>query len=391
MPKRVLGNDPFERGAAQRPVTRLPSAVTAPAPQPPPKPPPPPKRAKAELRPPRPKRLPAAEPHSAPPAAQRWSAPPPDASEPPRQPPAGWATTASAEVASALSVLRGAVDALRAGLGSRSQGELDVYGGDEKLQATLAPLAEFLYTRWFRVSVEGAEHVPQGGALLVANHAGALPIDGPVLNEVLRRSRPDLPGPRWLVEDQVFYAPILGTLLNRLGAVRASPENATRLLAEGRCVCVFPEGIQGIGKPYRERYRLKRFGRGGFVKLALRTGVPILPVAIVGGEESLPLLAKLPAGFLGMPYVPITPLGPIPLPAKWSVRIGPPLALPEQHEQPGGAPGGTAALAVVESLVEQTRRRIEEMLQELLRARGAVYFGSRAPLLKDPPGRGGLP
>ena len=355
MPKRVLGNDPFERGAAQRAVTPA---------------------AKAGAPPPPPKRVRPAGPPSPAPAFREGRPPPPATPAPGLQPPAeGWAATAGVELGHALSVLRGAVEALRAGLGSAAQAQLDVYGGDETLQARLAPLAEFLYTRWFRVSVEGAEHVPRGGALLVANHAGALPIDGQVLNEVLRSSRPELPGPRWLVEDQVFYAPILGTLLNRLGAVRASPENATRLLAEGRPVCVFPEGIQGIGKPYRERYRLKRFGRGGFVRLALKTGVPILPVAIVGGEESLPLLAKLPAAFLGMPYLPITPLGPIPLPAKWLVRIGAPLALPEQHEQPGEAPAGTAALAVVESLVEQTRHRIEEMLRELLRARCGAYFG----------------
>jgi 1-acyl-sn-glycerol-3-phosphate acyltransferase len=359
MPKRVLGNDPFERGAAQRPAapkqTPPPAAAR-------PKPASPPKVARAPTpRPPRPQ----------PPA------PPPPLAKPPEPPvtsdapaSASWATTASAELHGALSVLRSAAEAVRAGLGSPADVQLDVYGGDAKLQAALAPLADFLYSRWFRVSVEGAQHIPQGGALLVANHAGALPIDGPVLNEVLRRTRPDLPGPRWLVEDQVFYAPLLGTLLNRLGAVRASPENATRLLSEGRAVCVFPEGIQGIGKPYRERYRLKRFGRGGFVKLALKTGVPILPVAVVGGEESLPLLAKLPAGFLGMPYLPLTPLGPIPLPAKWSVRIGEPLVLPEQ---PAGAPAGTAALAVVEALVEKTRRRIEEMLQELLRARSSVF------------------
>jgi 1-acyl-sn-glycerol-3-phosphate acyltransferase len=370
MPKRVLGNDPFEHGAARRPATPLPKGpppakpapkleVSAPKPRP---------------KPPRPKRQTHA-PAPLPVAKEAWTPPPEFLAEPHEEatPEASrsWTTTANRELGTALSVLRGAVDALRAGLGSPPSVSLDVYGGDAKLQAALAPLADFLYTRWFRVTVEGAEHIPKGGALLVANHAGALPIDGPVLNEVLRRTRPDLPGPRWLVEDQVFYAPLLGTLLNRLGAVRASPENATRLLAEGRPVCVFPEGIQGIGKPYRERYRLKRFGRGGFVKLALRTGAPILPVAIVGGEESLPLLAKLPAGFLGMPYLPITPLGPIPLPAKWSVRIGPPLVLPAR-ETPG-APAGTAALEVVESLVEQTRRHIEEMLQELLRARGAVF------------------
>ncbi len=361
MPKRVLGNDPFERGAAPRPAPAKKAAAT---PKAQPKAPSPASVAPpAASQAPTPKRPPA-------PRAVEEAGKPPAASEAPTSP--SWATTASVELNSALSVLRAAVEAVRAGLGSRADVQLDVYGGDAALQAALAPLADFLYTRWFRVAVEGAEHIPPGGALLVANHAGALPIDGPVLNEVLRRTRPDLPGPRWLVEDQVFYAPLLGTLLNRLGAVRASPENATRLLSEGRAVCVFPEGIQGIGKPFRERYRLKRFGRGGFVKLALRTGAPILPVAVVGSEESLPLLAKLPAGFLGMPYLPLTPLGPVPLPAKWLVRIGAPLVLPEPPE---GTPNGTAALAVVEALVEKTRRRIEEMLQELLKARGTVFSG----------------
>ena len=370
MPKRiVLGNDPFERGAAARPATPAPKPEPAAAPTPPlPKVPRP-----ARTRPPRPRR-----PEGAPASLQ-----PPTSAPAPEGPPAseaapnlqGWAANANQEVGRVLAVLRSAAEAVRAGLGSPADVELDVYGGDAKLQAAVAPLADFLYTRWFRVSVEGAEHVPRGGALLVANHAGALPIDGPVLHEVLRRSRPDLPASRWLVEDQVFYAPLLGTLLNRLGAVRASPENATRLLSEGRPVCVFPEGIQGIGKPFRERYRLKRFGRGGFVKLALRTGAPILPVAIVGGEESLPLLAKLPAAFLGMPYLPVTPLGPIPLPAKWSVRIGPPLEFPTHRAASEGAAAGTEALGMVEALVEQTRRHIEEMLQDLLRARGAVFSG----------------
>lgn len=363
MPKRVLGNDPFERGAAQRPAPAAkPQAAEAAAAHPPAKP-------LAGPRPPKPKR-PAPARLPPPPLQPSTEAPAPAPLSAPG--PRGWTEAAGEELTGALAVLRGAAEAVRAGLGSPANVRLDVYGGDPKLQAALAPLAEFLYTRWFRVSVEGAEHIPKGGALLVANHAGALPIDGPVLNEVLRRTRPDLPGARWLVEDQVFYAPVLGTLLNRLGAVRASPENATRLLAEGRAVCVFPEGLQGIGKPFRERYRLKRFGRGGFVKLALRTGAPILPVAVVGGEESLPLLAKLPAGFLGMPYLPVTPLGLIPLPAKWSIRIGAPLPLPKPSAE---GPSGTATLAVVEALVEQTRRRIEEMLQELLRARGTVFSG----------------
>ncbi len=364
MPKRVLGNDPFERAAAPRPEANAQKPTSAASAARPPKAPRP-------ARPPRSRPKPASEARSVPAARPTPSPPAPDEA-PSLQ---GWAANASQEVSQALAVLRSAAEAVRAGLGSPADVELDIYGGDAKLQAALAPLADFLYTRWFRVSVEGAEHVPRGGALLVANHAGALPIDGPVLQQVLRRTRPDLLDSRWLVEDQVFYAPLLGTLLNRLGAVRASPENATRLLSEGRPVCVFPEGIQGIGKPFRERYRLKRFGRGGFVKLALRTGAPILPVAMVGAEESLPLLAKLPAGFLGMPYLPITPLGPIPLPAKWSVRIGPPLELPAHLKAPAARLAETEALAIVESLVEQTRTHIEEMLQQLLRARGAVFTG----------------
>jgi len=267
-------------------------------------------------------------------------------------------------LAEAWSALEAALRALRAGLGTAGGEQLDVYGRDARLSEAVAPLMDFLYSRWFRVEVEGAAHVPAGGALLVANHAGALPLDGPILHEALRRERPDLPDSRWLAEDQVFYAPLLGTLFNRLGAVRASPDSATRLLAEGRPVLIFPEGIQGIGKPFRERYRLQRFGRGGFVKLALRTRRPILPVAIMGAEETLPLLGKLPGGFLGVPYLPVTP---VPLPAKWRIRIG------EAIDVPAGAK--ETDLSVVESVVDATRNTIEHMLRELLGARGGVFLG----------------
>ncbi|MGZ6029449.1 MAG: 1-acyl-sn-glycerol-3-phosphate acyltransferase [Myxococcaceae bacterium] len=270
-------------------------------------------------------------------------------------------------LAEAWSALEAAARAIRAGLGTSGGEQLDVYGRDARLSEAVAPLVDFLYSRWFRVEVEGAAHVPTGGALLVANHAGALPLDGPMLHEALRRERPELPEARWLAEDQVFYAPLLGTLFNRLGAVRASPDSATRLLGEGRPVLIFPEGIQGIGKPFRDRYRLQRFGRGGFVKLALRTARPILPVAIMGAEETLPLLGKLPGGLLGVPYVPVTPLGPLPLPAKWRIRIGEPIAVP---------PGAKETdLSVVEAMVEATRNPIEHMLRELLGARGGVFLG----------------
>lgn len=269
-------------------------------------------------------------------------------------------------LAEAWSALEAAVRAVRAGLGKAGGEQLDVYGRDARLSEAVAPLVDFLYSRWFRVEVEGAAHVPAGGALLVANHAGALPLDGPMLHEALGRERPDLPDSRWLAEDQVFYAPLLGTLFNRLGAVRASPDSATRLLGEGRPVLIFPEGIQGIGKPFRDRYRLQRFGRGGFVKLALRTRRPILPVAIMGAEETLPLLGKLPGGLLGVPYVPVTPL-PLPLPAKWRIRIGEPIAVPAGAKE--------TDLSVVESLVDATRNTIEHMLRELLGARGGVFLG----------------
>src|SRR5262245_29322781 len=268
-------------------------------------------------------------------------------------------------LAEAWSAIEAAVRAIRAGLGTAGGEQLDVYGRDARLSEAVAPLVDFLYSRWFRVEVEGAASVPTGGALLVANHAGALPLDGPILHEALRRERPDLPEARWLAEDQVFYAPLLGTLFNRLGAVRASPDSATRLLAERRPVLIFPEGIQGIGKPFRDRYRLQRFGRGGFVKLALRTGKPILPVAIMGAEETLPLLGKLPGGVLGIPYLPVA--GPLRLPAQWPIRIG------EALQVPAGAK--ETDLSVVESMVEATRNTIEHMLRALLGARGGVFSG----------------
>ena len=170
MPKRVLGNDPFERGAAPRPAPAKKAAATPKAQPKAPSPPPVAPPAASRPRPP-----------NARPRHEPWRRPgsPPAPSEAPTSP--SWATTASVEFNSALSVLRAAAEAVRAGLGSRADVQLDVYGGDAALQAALAPLADFLYTRWFRVAVEGAEHIPPGGALLVANHAGALPIDGPVL------------------------------------------------------------------------------------------------------------------------------------------------------------------------------------------------------------------
>lgn len=276
---------------------------------------------------------------------------------------------ASEGLGRALGAMSGLMEAVRAGLGTGGGGSVDEYGKDPSLVQRLDPVMEFLYSQYWRVSVQGADHLPRGAAILVANHSGALPYDGLVMSLVITRERPDLREPRWLVEDQVFHAPVLGTLFNRLGAVRACPENALRLLDEQRPLVVFPEGYQALSKPFSERYKLKRFGRGGFVKLALRTGAPIVPVAIVGAEETSPLLGRLPASFLGLPHLPLTPLGPLPLPAKWSVRFGEPIGMEGLH------PEAADDLGEVQRLTEKTRESIQGMLQSLLRERRSVFAG----------------
>ncbi|KFE70629.1 lysophospholipid acyltransferase family protein [Hyalangium minutum] len=274
---------------------------------------------------------------------------------------------ANASVGKALGTAQGLLGAMSAGLGISGSTSLDEYGRDSELVDGLQPLLDFLYERYWRVSVQGADAIPSGGAILVANHSGALPYDGLVAALALLRERPDLREPRWLVEDQVFHAPVLGTLFNRLGAVRACPENAVRLLDEQRPVLVFPEGYQGLSKPFAQRYQLKRFGRGGFVKLALRTGAPIIPVSIVGSEETSPLLGRIPAGFLGVPYVPLT--SPMPLPARWTLRFGDPIGME------GLGPDAADDLAEVQRLTERTREAIMGMLQALLRERRSVFAG----------------
>lgn len=240
---------------------------------------------------------------------------------------------------------------------------VDAWGRDEALVEALRPIADALYEKYWRVTVEGADLVPPGPSVLVANHAGAIPIDGPVLHHALRRERPDLQPTRWLLEDQVFHAPGLGVLWNRLGAVRASPENALQLLAQHTPVAVFPEGFHGLSKPFAERYRLQRFGRGGYVKLAARAGVPIVPVAIVGAEETTPLFGKLPGGALGLPFIPVTLP---PLPTRWVIKFGAPITISE-------GPSFANDLSGVQRVNEDVRLVIDALLKELLTKRGGVF------------------
>ena len=264
--------------------------------------------------------------------------------------------------------------------GRRLQGEYqeDEWGFDEEFAELVLPLLEFLYDRWWRVQARGVENVPaHGRGLLVANHAGILPWDGTMMGVALRRHHPLPRYPRFLVLNWAWDLPWISVVLRKVGGVVASPYNALRLLEQDQLVAVFPEGVQGAGKPFRDRYRLQRFGRGGFVEIALRTRAPIIPVAVVGSEEIYPKIGELPplARLIGAPYFPVTPtfpwlgpLGTIPLPSKWRLEFCKPIET---------APLGPAAAddrATVFELSEQVRETIQQKVYENLVARGPAFI-----------------
>jgi 1-acyl-sn-glycerol-3-phosphate acyltransferase len=265
-------------------------------------------------------------------------------------------------------------------IGMRNRSEVvDDFGYDPKYDARLQPLMDVLYTRYFRAQAEGVENVPAGGrALLVANHSGSLPYDALMLKTAIRREHASRRPLRWLVENHVFYMPFVGSMLNRMGALRACQENAERLLRDGHLLAVFPEGRRGQGRLFRDRYKLQRFGRGGFIRLCLRTNTPIIPCAIVGPEEAMPLLFKIEnfAKLAGVPYVPITPtfpllgpLGLLPAPTRWYFEFGAPI--------PFDAYGPEAADddMLVGRLSERVRATIQSMVDRMLAARRSVWLG----------------
>lgn len=249
------------------------------------------------------------------------------------------------------------------------------FGFDPEFLNRTSPLLEFLWSKYFRVSLIGMEHVPStGSALLVANHSGGLPYDGAMLMHATYRRHPAARPLRPLVANFAFRSSWIRPVVARIGGVRASMQNALTLCEQGQLVGVFPEGLRGVGKLYRERYRLTHFGRGGFVRLARAANVPILPVAIVGAEETHPVLAKLTriAQPLGLPYIPITPtfpllgpLGLLPVPTKWSIKIGEPM-----HFPPSEAPKEDTL-----EMAEVVRGKLDHMIAELLAARRSVIFG----------------
>jgi 1-acyl-sn-glycerol-3-phosphate acyltransferase len=243
--------------------------------------------------------------------------------------------------------------------------EVDEFGMDERYLARLRRTFDTLYDRWWRVQVSGIELVPdEPRVLFVANTAGILPWDGLMIAHAVERLHPSHRRPRPLVADWLATLPFSQSRLARLGAVRACAENAERLLLGGRWVIAFPEGQKGALKPFRERYRLQRFARGGFVPLAARLGAAIVPVAVVGSEEVHPILfePRVLRRLLGVP-VPITPtfpllgpLGLVPLPSQWRIRFGEPLRFD----------GVDAARATDPLYVNRTRERVRGAIQSLL-------------------------
>jgi 1-acyl-sn-glycerol-3-phosphate acyltransferase len=257
--------------------------------------------------------------------------------------------------------------------------EVDDFGFDRRFTETIRPLLEFLYAVWWRVDTTGLEHVPgDGPALIVSNHSGVLPWDGLMINVAIRHEHEARRECRMLALDMFALLPYLAPLLTRTGAVRANPENGERLLRRGALVGVFPEGVKGVGKPFRERYKLARFGRGGFVRLALKTGAPIVPCAVVGAEEIHPMLAS--ANWVGrpfgLPYLPITPtfpllgpLGVVPLPTKWSIDFADPIETDAYGKEAAEDP------ILVNRLAEQVRATIQKIIDGRLARRRSVWFG----------------
>jgi 1-acyl-sn-glycerol-3-phosphate acyltransferase len=258
--------------------------------------------------------------------------------------------------------------------------DVDEWGRSEHMRELARSLYDPLYRRWFRAEWEGLENIPAtGGALLVSNHAGAIPSDAPV---IMHGIETELGRPVYGLADHLLKAiPVVGVLWSRVGGVAAHPENAYRLLREQeQLVLVFPEGTKGPGKTYNERYRLRRFGRGGFVEIAMRAGVPVIPIAVVGAEESMPILFKLPnvARAMGLPYVPITAnhvaFGPLLgtvlyFPTKFKLRVLDPVRFDVPPDQ------DRYSKSRIMDEAEAIRVSIQDNLYDMLRARQSIWFG----------------
>jgi 1-acyl-sn-glycerol-3-phosphate acyltransferase len=256
--------------------------------------------------------------------------------------------------------------------------DVDAFGFDAELTDNLfLPVLRPLYKHWFRTEVIGIDNIPDdGAALIVANHSGTVPIDSLMTQLAVHDEHRRHRHLRTLAATLVFELPIVADIARRSGSTLACNEDAERLLSEGQLVGVWPEGYKGVGKKFSERYKLQRFGRGGFVSAAMRTGAPIIPCSIVGAEEIYPLIGSIGplARLIGAPYFPVTPtfpwlgpLGMIPLPSKWMIEFGEPIrtdAFP---------PGAADDPMTVFDLTDQVRDTIQQTLQTLLEVRGPAF------------------
>ncbi len=256
----------------------------------------------------------------------------------------------------------------------------DPFGYDPEFHARVRPIAEFLYRRYWRVQVDGLEHVPEtGAALIVANHSGGIPFDASMIGTAIDLDHPQHRLVRFLYDRFVASMPLMGELYNRMGSTVASLENARRLLDHGDLVGIFPEGVQGVAKGIAQRYRLQPF-HTGFVRLSLSLRVPIIPTAVVGAEEIYPVIGKweppkVLRDLLSVPYIPVTPLFPlfgvlgmIPLPTKWRIRFGAPIRL---YDNPRWR--GTVQRKMLNTLSERVRRDVQAMVHELLAQRESIF------------------
>ncbi|SFQ40936.1 1-acyl-sn-glycerol-3-phosphate acyltransferase [Amycolatopsis arida] len=256
---------------------------------------------------------------------------------------------------------------------------VDEFGFDPELtEVLLLPALRVLYRKWFRVDTSGVEHLPlDGGGLVVCNHSGVLPLDSVMTAVAVHDEHPRHRYLRMLGADLLFRIPFAGALARKSGQTLACHPDAERLLRAGELVGVWPEGFKGVGKPFSSRYKLQRFGRGGFVSAALRTETPIIPCAIVGAEEIYPKIGDIRplARLLGLPYFPVTPffpllgpLGMIPLPTKWHIEFGPPIRTdeldPAQAEEDP---------MLVFNLTDQVRESIQQMLYRRLAQRRNIF------------------
>ncbi|GAA3524100.1 hypothetical protein GCM10022234_20770 [Aeromicrobium panaciterrae] len=254
--------------------------------------------------------------------------------------------------------------------------EVDEFGFDPQITEVFTAAVEPLAEKWFRLEVRGVENIPtEGGALLVANHSGTVPLDGLITGYAVKKYAGRNLRP--LGADLVFSLPFVGQVARKVGATLACSEDAERLLTTGELAGVWPEGFKGIGKPYADRYKLQRFGRGGFVSSAMRAQVPIVPVSIVGAEEIYPLVGNVPslARLLGLPYLPITPffpllgpLGLIPLPSKWIIEFGEPIRTDAYEPEAADDP------MLLFNVTDQVRETIQQTLYNLLVDRGNAFF-----------------